>query len=129
MILISSILSAQSEVTTIEVEITNISNDEGQVLVGLYNSEKQWLKEIFKGAFGKIENGKSTVQFTDVPSGTYAISVFHDEDNDGKLDTLFGIPTEDTGSSNDAPSKFGPPKWSVAQFEVKDENLKQIINL
>ncbi len=129
MILISSILSAQSEVTTIEVEVTNIANDEGQVLVGLYNSEEQWLKKVFKGAFGKIENGKSTVKFTGVPSGIYAISVFHDKDNDGKLDTLFGIPTEDTGSSNDAPSNFGPPKWSVAKFEVAEENLKLIINL
>ena len=54
-----------------------------------------------------------------VASGVYAVSVFHDENGNGKLDTGFmGIPSEGFGASNDAPEKFGPPKYADARFAV-----------
>ncbi len=119
----------ENDQATIEVEVVNISSDDGLVVVGLYASEDQWLKKIKMGTHSEIEKGKAKVVFDNVPTGTYAISLFHDEDNDGKLDSLFGIPTEDTGSSNDAPAKFGPPKWEDAKFEVSGKTVKQIIKL
>ncbi|RKR07900.1 uncharacterized protein (DUF2141 family) [Maribacter vaceletii] len=129
-VLIATIVFAQEKLTTIEVEIHDIDSSNGQVLIGLYNSEELWLKKTYKGAVGKILEGKSIATFVDVPEGIYAISVFHDEDKDGKLKTNFlGIPSEDTGSSNNAPAMFGPPKWEDAKFEVKKNTVKQIINL
>ena len=129
-VLVTTLTHAQEETnTTIEIEMINIDSNDGQMLIGLYDSEGNWLNTLYKGAFGTIENGRSTAVFQNIPNGTYAISVFHDEDNDGELDTLFGIPTEDTGSSNDAPAKFGPPKWADAKFEVTGGRIKQIINL
>ena len=39
----------------------------------------------------------------DVPHSTYAVRLYHDEDNDGELDTnMFGVPQETFGFSNDA---------------------------
>lgn len=121
---------AQSEVLgTIELEVTAIDNDEGQLLIGLYDSEENWLNKIRIGKVGVINNGTSKVTFDNIPEGTYAISVFHDEDSNGKLATFLGIPTESTGSSNNAPANFGPPKWGDAKFQVKGNTIKQIINL
>jgi len=128
-LLITTVANAQKETATIAVKIVQIDNNDGQMLIGLYDSKANWLKTAYKGVFGKIEDGACTVLFEDIPNGTYAISTFHDEDNDGELDTFLGIPREDTGSSNDAPAKFGPPKWEVAKFEVKGENITQVINL
>jgi uncharacterized protein (DUF2141 family) len=55
--------------------------------------------------------------FAGVKPGTYAVAVFHDENDNGKLDTGFlGIPTEPTGASNDAHGSMGPPKFKDAQF-------------
>lgn len=125
-----TILPAQEKIgSNVEVEITNIENGEGQMLIGLYNSEGNWLASPYKGQYGKIVNGKCEVVFNNIMNGTYAISVFHDEDNDGKLDTFLGIPTEDTGSSNNAPARFGPPKWQDAKFELNGESIKQSIKL
>ncbi len=130
LLLVTTFVHAQEETTTIEVGITHIDNAKGQMVIGLYDSEGNWLNKLYIGTFGAIENGSSKATFKNVPSGTYAISVFHDENNDGKLDTNFlGIPSEDTGSSNDAPARFGPPKWEVAKFEVKGGTVKQIIKL
>lgn len=128
--LIASAVSAQdNDLAVIELEIHNISNEKGQMLIGLYDSEGSWLKNEANGMFGEIVDGMSKVSFTNISDGTYAISVFHDEDDDGKLDMFLGIPTEDTGSSNDAPANFGPPKWEDAKFVVIKGTVKHIINL
>lgn len=128
-LLFTVVVKAQEEGATIVLQIENISSEEGQMLIGLYDGKDNWLQKPIKGLVGKIENGRSSVEFLDIPDGTYAVSVFHDEDNDGKLDSFLGIPTEDTGSSNDAPAKFGPPTWKDAKFEVTGGTVTKTINL
>lgn len=113
----------------IQVKIIGIDHTSGQIRIGLYNGEDSWLKKPPKAVSVKIIDGESEANLTNMPVGIYAVSVYHDEDNDGELDTILGIPTEATGSSNDAPARFGPPKWCDAKFELKGEMVKQIINL
>jgi uncharacterized protein (DUF2141 family) len=53
----------------------------------------------------------------DLPYGTYAASAFHDEDDDGDLDTNFvGAPKEPYGFSNDARARFSRPDFEEAAF-------------
>lgn len=127
----SAIMIAQdASGNTIEVEITNIDSNKGQMRVGLYDSEESWLNKTHSGLVGLIINGKSAVAFENVPNGTYAISLYHDENGNGELDTNFlGIPKEDTGSSNNAPARMGPPKWADAKFEIKGNSIRQTIKL
>lgn len=122
------LLQAQNKV---DIEIHNFKNNKGQVLVGLYNSEKSFLKEEFKGKIVKITNKKAELAFEDLPDGLYSITVVHDEDGNEDLTTNFlGIPKESIGASNDAPARFGPPKWKDAMFEVKNgQTVKKKINL
>ncbi|WP_432410589.1 DUF2141 domain-containing protein [Rasiella sp. SM2506] len=112
---------------TVEVTMTNFSNDAGTVKVGLYNSEGTWLEKEYKAQDSKISNKTARVTFTDVPDGVYAVSCFHDEDNDGVFKMFMGIiPIEDYACSNGATGMFGPPKWSEARFELKDNVTKQV---
>ena len=122
------ILQAQN---TVEVKMTNFDNDKGIAMVGLYNSEENFLESGFMYKKSKIENEMATVTFTNVPDGDYAVSCFHDEDDNGKLNMFMGMmPTEDYGTSNNAPANFGPPKWIDAKFEIKDGETKTFeINL
>jgi uncharacterized protein (DUF2141 family) len=121
---------AQEKGNAIEVKIHRIDNQNGHMLIGLYDSEDTWLKNPARVTIGKIIDGKSVSSFVNIPDGTYAISVFHDENEEGKLATNFlGIPKEDAGSSNSAPATFGPPKWEEAKFEVKGGTIEQVINL
>ena len=124
----SFMLNAQSR---IEVEITNFKNNKGVVFIGLYNSEGSFLNEAFKGEKVAVKNKKAILLFEDLPAGNYAISVFHDEDENGELSTNFlGIPKESYGASNNAPSRFGPPKWKDARFKVaRGETIYQKIVL
>lgn len=110
----------QAQVNTVEITITNFESNNGHALVGLYDSEQNFLNTRVKGAVVKIENKTATCTFENLVDGVYAISAFHDEDDDGKLNMFLGFyPTEDTATSNNAPAKFGPPVWEDAKFEVK----------
>lgn len=71
----------------------------------------------FAASLGRIASGMGRCVFSDVAPGTYALSVHHDADGDGRVDTgLFGIPTEGLGASNDARGSFGPPSFRDAAF-------------
>lgn len=113
---ISTMATAQ---VAIKVDIVGLKNNKGQVLIGLYNSENHFLKKVYKGQVVLIKNAKATVTFENLPTGEYAISVFHDENSNGKLDTNFmGIPKEAYAASNDAKGFMGPPKYKDAKFQA-----------
>ena len=123
---ISFQLDAQ-EKYAITVTVVEADNNKGKMFIALYNSEIDFLETSYKGTMSKIENKQCTVTFDDIPQGTYAVSIFHDENDNGKLDTnFFGIPTEDYGCSNDAKGFMGPPKWADAKFELKDDKTLTI---
>jgi uncharacterized protein (DUF2141 family) len=90
--------------------------DQGVVRCGLF-TEKAWLRAPLQSAVADIHNGTAVCVFKSVPKGVYAISAFHDQNNNGKLDTNFiGLPTEDYCASRDARNTFGPPSFADARF-------------
>jgi len=51
------------------------------------------------------------------PPGTYAIAVFHDENDNHHFDTNFlGLPVEGYGFSNNAAISMGPPAFGSVRF-------------
>jgi uncharacterized protein (DUF2141 family) len=57
--------------------------------------------------------------FRDLPYGTYAVAVLHDENGNGKMDKNFmGIPKEGYGASNNPRKRMGPPGFDEAKFSV-----------
>lgn len=126
--LISSQLNAQDSFSiTVNVEGANSNN--GKMFLALYKEKTSFLKEPFKALKSEISNKTCQVTFEDLPAGVYAVSIFHDENDNGKMDTnVLGIPKEDYGCSNDASGFMGPPKWEDAKFELK-ENKSITISL
>lgn len=123
-------IMAQTSANSITVNISNINKIKGTLIIGLYDSESSFMKKRTAGKLEKVTAKTATVIFTDIKSGEYAISLFHDANDNEKLDTfLFGIPKEDYGCSNNARGKMGPPKWSDAVFTVNNENIIQNIKL
>jgi len=59
-----------------------------------------------------------SIRFEGLPSGNYAVALFHDENRNGKLDTMLGIPREGFGFSRNPAIVFGPPKFNAARFTV-----------
>ncbi|SDR75371.1 Uncharacterized conserved protein, DUF2141 family [Polaribacter sp. KT25b] len=114
---------------TITLDFKGMKSNNGNLYVALYNKEDSFLKNPIKATILKIENKKASVILKDIPSGIYAVSAFHDANNNKKMDTNFiGIPKEPIGISNDAKGFMGPPKYKDAKFEVsKDTELTIIV--
>ncbi len=127
---ITIVQAQENENHDVVVNITNLKNNTGHVLVAIFNTEDSFLNNGFKSAKVKIENNTCNVTFKNLPKGTYAISMFHDENNNNKLDTNFlGIPKEAYGCSNNAKGIFGPPKWEDAKFQMSNQTITQNIKL
>lgn len=114
----------------ITAEFENIKHNKGSLFVALYNKEGSFLKKQFKGEIVEIKNQKAIVVFENIPEGTYAISSFHDENDNKKMDTnFFGIPKEPIGISNNAKGFMGPPKYKDAKFQLtENKHLKIKMN-
>lgn len=118
--LMSSMLLWSQSTVNLKVNFDGLSSDKGKLFVAIYNKKEDFLKTEFKGEVIAIKDGKATVTFKDLPKGVYAVSSFHDENNNGKLDTNFvGIPKEPNACSNNATGSFGPPKYDDAKFTLE----------
>lgn len=113
---------AQAE--KLQITILGIKEAKGSILVGLFDTESEFLKKAIKAKTVKAAAGKVTVVFEDLPAGEYAISVIHDENENGEIDSNFiGIPTEGFAFGNDAMGTFGPPSFDKAKVTWNGRNL------
>jgi len=125
--------TASSPTDVIRVEINGVRNDKGQMLCALFTSPKDFPKNGDKAiahAKSAISHGHAVCEFPAVAPGKYAVSVFHDENSNGKMDTNFmGIPREGVGASNNARGHMGPPKFDDAAFQYAGGKLDLTITI
>src|SRR5687767_3516371 len=115
----------------LEVTVQNIKESKGTIRVGLFNNEDQFLKEAIEGKVVKVSGNEMTITFENLKSGGYGLSVIHDENENGELDTnMMGIPKEGFGFGNNAMGTFGPPSYDEAKVIVKDKiKVSQAVKL
>jgi uncharacterized protein (DUF2141 family) len=125
-------ISAQESKGSITVVVKGLKAG-GTVYVSLFNQAEGYptkAEKAYKKDMRKVSSGQEKFVFKDIPFGTYAASVWHDENDNGKMDTnLIGIPKEGTGASNDAKGKMGPPKFKDASFKVDKQAVTATINV
>jgi uncharacterized protein (DUF2141 family) len=103
------------------VRVAGLKNDRGRVAVALFASAAGFPKQehAVRGELARIEQGRASVRFRDLPVGTYAVAVLHDENENSKMDFNFlGMPLEGYGFSNDASALLGPPSFERAAFRL-----------
>jgi uncharacterized protein (DUF2141 family) len=112
----------EQDSNSLTLTVTNVKNEHGVVRVLLFKGESGFPDDpvkAIKSASVKISGNKAVTVFENIPEGTYALSVFHDSQNTGKLRTnAFGIPRDGYGFSNNAMGTFGPPSFAKAAFKV-----------
>jgi uncharacterized protein (DUF2141 family) len=131
---IAALFASAASASTLTVKVGNIDSEVGEINVAIYDNKDDWLGDgtVARGSIGAAEqaaDGVVTLQF-ELEPGDYAVSVHHDDNDNGKMDTNFiGIPKEPTGLSNGAVPKFGPPKYKDAVFPLGPEDLEIRIDL
>lgn len=105
--------------TTVIAIVRGLRNDRGVVRGAIYPSRETFTHEGQGTAtcIGRVRRGVARCVFENVPAGTYAIGMMHDEDEDDHFDQGFlGIPEEGYCFSRNARGTLGPPSFESASF-------------
>jgi uncharacterized protein (DUF2141 family) len=114
---------------TLVVSLSNITKT-GKINVAVYREGGEFPddKFIVKTQSGECKSGVCSFQFQDIPFGEYAIAIYQDENDNGKLDTgAFGVPTEPFAFSNNFKPRWGGPTFDKCSF--KFEKDKQSVSI
>jgi len=116
---------------SITVKVTDLQNSNGVVQFSLYNTDGSIPDEHFEKYYQqlktKVIDNSATITFIDLPKGTYAINILHDENEDGIVDKGLMLPVEGLGFSNyDALNLFNRPSYKKAQFELESDTTMSI---
>jgi uncharacterized protein (DUF2141 family) len=122
------------ETYSLTVKSAGFRNSEGEIMFVLYNKDgsipDEKYKNYLKKGISKIDkNGTATFTFTNLPDGSYAVNILHDENKNGKIDKKFllPIPSEGIGFSNyESIRMSNRPNFSKASFLVKSDMEKVI---
>jgi uncharacterized protein (DUF2141 family) len=99
--------------------IKNLASATAPVIVGLYNSKKNFLK-----VEGRLKEYKFTptgttltTQITDLDYGEFAMAIYQDEDSNGEINkNMIGVPTEGYAFSNNYKPRIKAPSFSDCMF-------------
>jgi uncharacterized protein (DUF2141 family) len=120
----AQLTASRGEITVI---VENLRADVGQVRFMLFRSEVGFPDEparAYKTEVVDVKDYKAQATFTDLPYGTYAVYVLHDENSNGFLDkNFFKVPTEGYGASNNAAGIMEMPVFDEAKVLLRSKVL------
>lgn len=118
--------------STLRITITGLKEQQGVLNVCVANNPAGFLKECFL-QHSIMVSGTSIhfIEFERVPFGQYAISLFHDVNQNQELDRrkVIGIPSEPFGFSNNPTLLFGAPNFEQCVFSVDQDVTEVVIKL
>lgn len=126
-----SMNSNPTEYYSLTVKVKDLRNSNGVVQFALYNKDgtipDEEYEHYYKKLNGEIENGSATVTFVNLPKGTYAINILHDEDQNGKIKKGWVMPVEGIGFSNFSSIGFSNrPSFKKASFTLQSDVTKTV---
>ncbi|MEH2322232.1 MAG: DUF2141 domain-containing protein [Nostoc sp.] len=115
------------------VEIDGLKNKQGQVCASIFANSKGFPSDgdrSLQKQCTKITSTPLIITFENLKAGSYAVAVFHDQNNDGTLNrNVFGIPSEGFGFSSNPEIRTRAAKFSEAVFLVAGPNTDIRIQL
>lgn len=112
------------------INVQNIKSLKGEIIIGVFNADKDFLKEgvAIKNYTIAIDEATETIVINDLPKGEYAVSLYHDENSDNECNRNFlGIPKEAYGFSNNVKPKFSAPSYKDCKFLLLDNKVLDIV--
>ncbi|OUR88109.1 hypothetical protein A9Q92_03480 [Methylophaga sp. 42_8_T64] len=127
--LLFTILAQPVVAADLSITIENIHSHKGNIYLALFTKDDRFpdVSHQTKGITLPIEHATVTSSFTNLADNEYAVAVFHDENNNQKLDkNFFGIPKEPYGFSN---TQLAPPSFDEAKFSLSTHDIHLLIKL
>lgn len=125
-------LGASAEPSSINVNLKGLRSQKGQVIVCLWRQQDKGfplcsVKASFRSLTAKATASALDVKFQNVPPGDYAISAFHDENQNTTLDRgWMGRPEEGIAFSNMHQGQRGRPSFETAKFTLNGQQTNSL---
>lgn len=105
---------------TLTVTVEGVETADGVIMAGLLKADPTGGRpRQVGGARVEAVAGSTTVTFTGLAAGDYAVRLFHDANANGEMEAnAFGIPLEGYGFSNRARAGFGLPSFEEMKVTV-----------
>ncbi|WMX16412.1 MULTISPECIES: DUF2141 domain-containing protein [unclassified Aureispira] len=116
----------------VEVVITNIRNNKGNLVLGFYKDGKSFSKRtpFMSKVVEKTTMKNGIVKFSlPLPAGKYGIALLDDENKNGKADYGFLLPIEGFGFSDYYHSGVLAPTFNDFDFEVGNTDKSVTVKL
>jgi uncharacterized protein (DUF2141 family) len=103
----------------LKVTLEDVATGSGHLLVAVCTAETFLRRGCPYTGRAPAVSGEAEVVVRGIEPGVYAVQAFHDENDNLDLDRNFlGWPEEGMGFSNDAPMRFGPPRFADAAIAI-----------
>ena len=106
--------------TGLLVDITNVRNGNGKVVVFVFDDERAFEEYDYERAVAYTEiaaaSGRLQAQFSELRAGPYAVSLFHDENDDDDFNMDGVYPLEGYGTSG-AGDQYDEPTFEQASSD------------
>lgn len=115
----------------LSIEVANLRSDRGVVMICLTATPANFpdCHARADARFLNLPADRPAGVFPQVPSGRWAVAVIHDQDGDGRLDTVLGVPREGIGFSRNPRLGFGPPPFDSAAVVVSGNGQREIVRM
>ena len=116
----TGLLGAARPPASLQLEIEGLRNSRGTIHACLTQREADFPDcEMDPAALTTSSRASGGVlRFSGLAPGTYAVTLFHDENENRKLDTVLGIPREGFGFSRNPAIRFGAPRFADADISL-----------
>lgn len=117
---------------SLDLGITGLRSAKGNVLVCLTANPRAFpdcSRDPAARTLTVKASNAAALHFADLTPGAYAVSLIHDENANGKLDTRLMIPREGFGFSRNPVIAFGPPKFGAAKFTIDSGEAAQSVKM
>ena len=125
------LLAAAPAAGQLEITIERLRSRRGTVHVCLTRNSAHFPNCARDPAALKLSVAASaaSARFDRVEPGAYAVSLFHDENGNGRLDTFAGIPREGFGFSRNPVVRFGAPRFRQVVIDLPAGFARQTVRM
>lgn len=120
LLLLAAAIPGIATPSTLEVDVDGLRNSRGLIQACLTQDRAKFpdcgadpraIRQTVPATSGRVV-------FAGVTPGEYAVTLFHDENANNRLDTIFGIPREGFGFSRNPIIRFGAPRYDKVVIEL-----------
>ncbi|NGM87507.1 DUF2141 domain-containing protein [Parapusillimonas sp. SGNA-6] len=125
-----ALLACSAAAADLTLRVAGLKNAEGKVAIAVFAGPDGFPRDDGK-AVRRVRlpidasSRSALTVMRDLPAGDYAVAVYHDDNESGRLETnIFGLPQKGYGFSRNVRPKMRAPSFDKARFSLPEQGAE-----